>query len=541
MSAADVFSGSTVVRRGILSGAGVCVILVAWYSLTRTLYLSPDSFVYLDTAQSLAGGHGLSHSVLHVHELGSGMGDLFHASDVTYAPLYPIAVAALLRAGVNAPSAALLVAASFYGITLAGMYLLCRRLYGAPTAVLVTAVLLHYLPLYSVGVCAWSESLALACLVFGFLALAGKPGTEGSPARGFLAGLCLGLAFAARYALLPAAGLGLAVVAVRAHQFRRAACATTAYMAGAFLGAGPPLLRNYLVCGRLLGAERPASERGLLENVYDLYIAAFQSYLPATWLTADTQARLLVAALVLAAGVMVLRKRTHVVFGAVRTDLRWMLPGWALFYLAFLVIYRTLYMFDQIGPRLALPGLLFLIPPLAAMAVAAFQASNRTVMIMAAVFTALAVFHAAYALATTPRDSISARVANSERLTWVLENTNAEDIIIGDMLIDLPAYCGPRRCLSFFPLEDPKYHLTSDGLVAFLKPRLGHFEKAFIVLRRIAYTEPAYERVWQRCCGHFIADLVYDRPLDRPGIHRAATLKDGQVFEVDAARFVIGE
>lgn len=586
----DRSPGYPCARRAIFLAAAVCVILMTWHSLTRTLYFSPDSFVYMDTALSLAGGHGFSRGVQQWHELKTDGGDLFHAPEITYAPLYPLAVAALVRMGVGAPAAALLVAAFGYAATLAGLYLLCRRLYGEPAGLLVIAVLLPYLPFSTAGACAWSESLALACLVFGFLALAGKPApgepvmpaSPGDPWKAriekqeeshntakdrcsflhslvslkqapvnaapcgaslpviFLAGLCLGLAVTTRYALLPAAGFGLATVIIRARQTRRAAYAVAAYLTGVTAVVGPLLVRNYLICGRLLGAERPPSERGLLENLHDVYAATFQSYLPAAWLSPDTQARLLLASLVALAGAIVLRRRARAVFDAAWNCMRWILPAWALLYLTFLVVYRTLYLFDPVSPRLALPGLLFLIPMLAAATLAAIQPGGRAVAPAAAAFAALAVCHAVYALSTTPHDSIPGRVARSERLTWVAENTTPEDVIIGDMLIDLPAYCGPRRCLSFFPLEAPRYHLTADGLSAFLKPRLGHFEKAYIVVRRIAHTEPAYEQLWRRCCGDFVADLVYGRPLARPGVRRAATLKDGQVFEVDAARFVAG-
>jgi len=513
--------------------AGVCVFLIGWHSLTRTLHLTPDSFIYIDTAQSLLRGNGLSHGVLQLHDPDMLEVDDFHAPNTTYAPLYPLTIAALAGLGIHIVHAALLVAALGYGLTLIATYLLARRLYGAPTALLTTAILLHFLPLTTVGICAWSESLGLACLAFGFLTLT-RIGTNGNSHRFLLlSGVCLALAFAARYALLPACIFGVIVVAHQTHGLRRRTHALAAYALGVLLVALPILARNYVACGHMLGPPRPPSTRGLLDNLRDLYAAALESGLPAEWIAPDPQSRLIAALLVLILGVLVLRRRGRDAANTVFAGNRWILPIWAVVYTGFLVVYRTLVTFDQIGPRLAVPGLVFVIPPLVAVAIVAIPGQPRLIETVTALLVALAVFRAGYDLATTPQDSPAARVARSERLTWIARNTTDRDVIIGDSLMDLPAYRGPRRCLSFFPLEGAEYQLTRENLADFLKPRIGRVDRAYIVLRRVTYTEPSYEPQWRRYCGDFITDLVYGRADRYPGIRPLANLKDGFVFEVD--------
>ncbi|MFP4499807.1 MAG: hypothetical protein ACLFTT_02300 [Candidatus Hydrogenedentota bacterium] len=520
----------------VLLLAGACVALMGYAALTRELGFSPDSCVYVDVAQHMRDGYGLHRGVLMAFQPWHFFSGAMHVPLTLYAPLYPLLAGIAAMAGLAPPYAALAVAAVFLAVFLLGLYVLARRMYGPPVAALALALLLHFAPLLFVSGYAWSETLGLACIAWGFHFMARLDGvTREARLLAGTAGFLFGLAFATRYALLPAALLAAAWLFLsNRHRMIR----INAYMAGLMPPVAVVAARNAAVLGHPFGPARGASTRPLLTNLHDLYRATVAGYLPPGYLSPENQARLLFSVAVVLIGAIILRRRWGVVHDVLRQGARALLPAWALGYLIFLLIYRTRFDIDIIGPRLVLPGLVFLIPIGTAVLVTVLSPRGMGVRGMALVLIALAFLREASEIRSTPPQRIEATIAASERLQWVCDNTTPDDLIIGDRIYDLPLFCGRRQGLCFFPDTDSKYHLRAGILQRFLRDRVGKFDQCYLVIGRVTYDEPGFEKQWRALCGGFVTDLIYGRAETWPGIREVVRLDDAYVFEVDVLEFV---
>ena len=235
---------------------------MGWYSL-RSLRFSPDSMLYIDVAQNLASGHGLSHSYAMTSELARLPGDTLLPPMLLWGPLYPLSIALAHFCGLPCWAAALLIPVFFGGVLLYLVFVLMTRLYERETAVLAVAFLAVSNPFRFVASHAWSETLGMACLLAAFCLLVAPPGKRNA----LFAGLFLGLAFTARYALLPGILLGLLCVIER-KSLNRSLRNIVFLCAGFALLALPVMIRNFLLSGNLLGSERIPSSVGFFTNLH---------------------------------------------------------------------------------------------------------------------------------------------------------------------------------------------------------------------------------------------------------------------------------
>lgn len=515
--------------------------LMAAVSITRTVLLSPDSFIYIDTAQNIVNGLGVSKSVLFAYEPTDLAAPELHVPNTTYAPLYPMLIAGLVALGVSGVNAALLISVAGMAAVLAAAYFLLRTWRDAAVAGFGTALLLFYAPLRTAGACAWSETTAVAFLLTAMLAALRAVRVDDCAWRkaltyAFLAGLAAGLAFAGRYALLCTAPFVVLMVA-DLRRPRPSCLRMGAAGIGFTVPAGAVLMHNYLASGRILGPARPPSTAGLAENTAALWRATTQAFLDPNLASPETQMLLLIALLTPVLGLLVLWRIRNRPDMALFAKGQYWIPLWAVYYAAFLIVYRSLYTFDEIGPRLALPGNIALVLTLAVLCAAAFRLPESALRIAALLLVLVAAGTALHQLAMLPKDNVPARITESERLSWIAEDTCDTDLIIGDLPLDIPVYCGPRHCLGFFPLEDPEQHLTEETLRAFLKRHRKSYGDVYIIVRHISYQEPGFEPIWERTCGAFITDLIFAR-RDYQGIWPAIRLKDACVFRVIPGRFI---
>jgi len=79
-------------------------------SLVRVRRFSPDSMLYVDAARNVAAGRGLVSNIVGLNQPGVSLDDALPVPFITYAPLYPFAIAGVARLGPEAAEAALLVA-----------------------------------------------------------------------------------------------------------------------------------------------------------------------------------------------------------------------------------------------------------------------------------------------------------------------------------------------------------------------------------------------------------------------------------------------
>lgn len=501
-------------------------------SVTRHLFFSPDSLVYIDAAQNFAAGNGLSQSTLmshkreHLEEL-----DLYPPL-VTWAPLYPLTAGILCRGGLNAAHAALIVAAIFYALTIALLFALTRRLFDANAARLTLGISVLYWPLWLVGACAWSETLGIACLLGAIITALEFRRRRYLPLA-LLAGGFFGLAYATRYALLPGIALGALMLIPPAKK----GPAVTPWLllgTGFLLTAGPVFLRDYRYTGNFLGPVYPASTRNLWQNLGDAWNVAAKEFLPPETLGEHTQVKLLICITLFVTLIAMLRRRLPFIVNAVRGESTWLLL-WFLGYCGFLLIYRSVYQTDNIGPRLLTPGLVALLPLAAGVVCAAVGPPPQLVRLIVLACLGAAVAGEASSMAASPRTTLETRAKNSERLRWIGENTTPNDLIIGDATMDIPIYCGFRHTLCFMAWEFPERYLTYETVTRFAALHPKRFEHIYLVVRKGLPIDSANEKEWRRLLGPFITDLVFGRAAPYPGITPLPPLRDTCLFEVSLA------
>jgi len=503
-----------------------CLALFAFNSLTRSLKFSPDSMSYIDVAQNIAEGRGLNHAylMLDVPDQLTAPGTL--APLLLWGPLYPILIATLHLAGLPFTTAALLIPILGAALILLLAHLFLRSHCSLESALMALAGLLACSPLYRVSLVAWSETTGIALVLAGVYFLASRQ----NGITPLLAGMAFGLAYAARFALLPAPFIGLLFIALHKppHHRKKMAILCLGFLVITF----PLFLRNFLLAGNPLGPPRPPSTLGFFTNLRYLGIVLFQQYLDPATFGPENQVRFLLSAVVLIAGVTWLKKRFQPLRSLLLSPPILLLLLWSFGYMAFLVLYRTRYSTDPIDLRLLSPAMIPLILVFAAITACAFQMGPKTAYSLLIIVLAVTITHEIRFALNTPPASVKAQHDASERLKWISANTTGKDLIIGDSTMDIPMYCGFRNSLCFIP-SSPESSLPSyDQIHIFLQHHGKEFNRAFIVIRAGFPDEPLFDPRWTGCCGPFIADLIYHRLDAYPDITPLPRVKDAFLFEM---------
>ncbi len=501
---------------------------LATVALTRPRLVSYDSFDYVDVARNVALGRGLTQSALGYNEPRFPVDGDWPAPFTSQPPLYPLAVAALIRLGLDPVRAGLLVPI----LALAALWLvawrLTRALWGPEAAAAAVASLAGAAALTGFGFRAWSELLAIA---FALLALALQVRAVGAAAAGarptsggsaaFGAGLAAGAAFATRYLFVIAWPVGLAGWLGRG---RRGLAQALAFTAGFALVAGPVVARNLLLKGTLAGVgHNPSSESPAM------VVARVAKTLAGGW---GALALLVAVAALLA----LLRRRAgswSAALARVPGAPGWLVALWALAYLVVLVAVRSLVHFDDIGLRLMSPFLvcaLLLAAALAARALPLPRAAWLALGVVVALAASGLVLARGLAL---PHLAPAQRVAASPRLAWVRDHVAPGDLVIGDDPVDLPLYFrgpdgGPRRVASFSPAPYMR-PVTAAELLSFARQQTSGWRRpAWLVLRR----RDSDPEEWRLQFGPLIADLATGRTAEHPEFHLMADLDDALVFRI---------
>lgn len=508
---------------------GVCVYLAlfATNSLTRLRFFSPDSMNYVDIARHMAAGHGIVQSTLGFNQPHFDPSARIPAPTTMQPPLYPAAIAALIRIGAEAGSAALLIPAICYGILLLIGWRMARSIGGDTAAWLALAALLAYFPLTLVARFAFSEPLALALAAAAWIAAG--PTQTGSRARPLLAGVLAGAAFAARYAFAPV----IAAIAVRLilgrNGFRRQAAAALAFGLGALAAVVPILARNWSVDGVLMPRANPPVF-GWTQHVSEGALSLFAQYAgPAH---PRLQAGLLAAA---ALGLALVGcRRRHPASPRAHAPLQAAALGlWPLFYLVFLIWQRSRQHFDPIDVRLIAPAGVPLIV-LACGWIGRRFASGTRVAAALAIASVVGVSARELMLARNwPVHDEARLIGSSPTLSWLQTHTGTNDLIIGNNTMDIPFYLSRPAAVSFspYPYTD---HADWVALREFCRLNRGQYRAFYVVLRG-----RAEDAAWRLFYGNLFADLAAGKSDAYPGVKRAAQLADGVVYRLSPVQEAI--
>jgi hypothetical protein len=506
-----------------------CVFLIALNSVTRIRQFTPDSMSYVDVAHNFADGRGLSQSALGFGRASFTPDDPIPAPFTAHAPGYSMLIAAASLGGFSFENAALVLAAVFFGLSVAAAFLLARECYGEPVAWLGAAVLLNYYPARHAAAVAWSETAAIFMSLVALWLLARFYRRPPAASTAFLVGLFSGLAFAIRYPMCELAVVTGAAVLLRKSDRRlrdAAACG-----AGVLCAAGPVIVRNVLLTHTLAGAAANPHPTPLIQNLTSTLWAMSAIYQPYYLQTPPARLELsvLLIGLAVVAAVLAWQRRLSAVLREALLDRRgaiW-IATWSIAYLAFINIVRSLTWFDDLTHRLTVPAGVTL-----AIVLTAFVAStvhdNRAILMSAAgLLIAAALAREIWFFAAHSPESRD--VPWTPRLTWVANHTTARDLIIGDYTMDLPFYFRPRNAITFehYPYTNRP---TYEGLHAYVARHCGEYDHVYLIVRDWYQTNVTE---WVDAFGWMICDLMIggDNPK-YPDYHLLARLPDSAVFAV---------
>jgi hypothetical protein len=520
-------------RSGILAmslAAAACVLLMGFNGLTRVREFTPDSMSYVDVARNFAAGRGLSQSALGFGRATFTPEDPIPSPFTAHAPGFSILIAIVGRAGVPFEDAALLLAALFSAMSIAAAFLFARECYGVAAAWLTVAVLINYYPLRHGAAVAWSETTAICAALSALWLLARYRRGYGGVSIPFAIGLLSGVAFAFRYpmsVLAVVTGAGVITTPRGSRVRAAAACAI-----GVASSAGPVLLRNIVLTHTLTGAASNPYQTPLVKNVVTMVTSLSEIYQPYYLETPAPRPELwaLIAVLVFVIAALGVQRRLRSAFFDSVLDPAG--PLWltlfAVAYLAFITVARSLTWFDDLTHRLTLPaGVAF------AILVTAFVAA--AVRRPTIIFTGAALLLAA-ALAREMRFvSSHAAVARgtpwTPRLTWVASHTTPRDLIIGDYTMDLPFYFVRRNAITFeqYPYT---FRPTYESLKAYVARHCTEYDHEYLVVRNWYGTNVT---AWVQAFGWMISDLMVggDNPK-YPEYHLLTRLDDSAVFNIAA-------
>lgn len=224
-----------------------------------------DSLRYVEVARNIASGAGVATRVLSLDHAGPGLRPY-----TLQPPAYPLLIAALSRAGVDAATGAL--ALSFLGALalLLLLFLLARRIVAAVAPLVVLVSALSY-PFYEVANHALTETLFVATLLAVLLLGTHERGIPfpGRPRIAFPAGLLSGVLLALRYTgaptLLLLSAVALYPLLVAPERRRESATGAAVWALGVTAVALPLLV--FVVTADATLVTGPAPRLGLLGNL----------------------------------------------------------------------------------------------------------------------------------------------------------------------------------------------------------------------------------------------------------------------------------
>ncbi|HEX8824932.1 MAG TPA: hypothetical protein VF794_33760 [Archangium sp.] len=243
---------------------GVAAVTAVSCLFALGLRYTPDSLHYLAVARGLLSGAGLSGTLLAVDLPIPRPLDL-------WPPLYPLALAAGLGAGLGPDATAMLVNVLSMALLSGALFSLAPAGQGARYTWSCAALIILYRPFGHVVTYAWSEPLCIALLALA-LALEVRSGTARSGKwLSFWTGVALGAAVLTRYAAafaLPALGVERLLrmredPGARRHHLME----LLALGAGWLLLVAPWLARNLSLFGGLLGTPHAPRSEGFIDSL----------------------------------------------------------------------------------------------------------------------------------------------------------------------------------------------------------------------------------------------------------------------------------
>jgi len=505
--------------------------LFLFNSLNRTRNFKQDGMNYVDVAQNIRNGKGITQSALGYAQAVFPVEDDIPTPHTIHPPLYPLVIAAFTYLGLSAPNAALLIPVLAYALLLVAAYFLALMLYGRQAALLCVALLLVYDPLVFLARFAMAETLAMLLLLVGFLLLI-REGNQ-TAFRGWVAlvaGILFGLAFDARYAMAPGLPVGLLALGIssylRSDRWQLLASRAALLVGGFAISAGPLLARNLTLTGSMLGAATLpltlSPFRGLRDTLNSLaghYLGRYPS---------ESVQELLLSVLLLGLVIALLWQRR--LWPTLREILlqngSYVLTLWVLTYTVF-VVYGRMKTFFDLDWRTVLPAGLILALFLGGLAASVSRRQVIPLRSVVVVLVGVALFREVRLAAEPPAPTNEEIIANSDRLNWVATQTSERDLIAGLETESIPFYLDRGvLCFHYLPYGE---HADYGKLMTWLGRNRARYDRVFFILPTYHNIEP---EAWQLGFGPFVTDLAAGRTGPYPNIRLYVHLPSADVFEI---------
>jgi 4-amino-4-deoxy-L-arabinose transferase-like glycosyltransferase len=521
-----------IIRLLFVLSVGLYLALFLYNSLTRTRQFSPDSMNYVDVARNIATGRGITQSTLGYNQLflftaNSAIPEPFTAQ----APVYPLLIALVSRAGLSYADAALVIPVVAYAVILLLAFSLARDLYDERAALLAVGCLLVYSPLSNIARFAWSEIVSIVFLLLSLWLLVRfrqLPDTRAERTVSFAAGLATGLTSVTRYALLPLFPLGFFFIALEQRRRKFRFQTLLLYLIGFGIPAALVFGHNFISTAALFPSV-PASDRDLLVNLSDTLWTILGDYSP----IGSGEVQVAAAGLILIGFVLALalQNRLRDLPNLFLRNGRYLPVLWSLGYLIFIVGLRSVSDFSPIDERIIVPAGTILVILFAALGAQVIKPAIRTLAPLYGLVAILGLVLSAGEIGlalTQPVYNFEQIIAGSERLSWISRHTTENDLIIGDDTVDVPFYLGREAAVSFSPYPHT-LPLTYPTLVQYADHNCARYQHMYLVLR--SYSDWTYnDQV--HLFGRFIADLKFGRGGNYPRLNPLTELGDAFVFQV---------
>ena len=486
----------------------VHVVVFCWLSVAAIRRVSPDSMNYIAVARNVVAGEGLVQSAPGFNQPTLWDEDFSpqfpRKTRASHNPGYALVLAGIAAAtGWDAADTAFLLSAVSYAAALAAGFLLARSVWGDGAGLLAAAFLA--LVLRRTFLYAWTEPIAIACLL-AMLALLAHGAT---PRRSIAAGLFAGLALFVRSGMLPVLALGgLACLLEHEHRLRRLllfGAGASVALAGMFTGDGhvyPP--HAFVEVGWISPRALVAMAVEFVRRTrWDLAVLAVLG-LCAWWrarrdglpIVPDRARNGCILAVAWVGGCSVFLVTAHAMLNEV---------------------------FEPFSERLLVPVRAVLVVCCGGLAWQALAARWRPI-VAAAAFAASMTVNIGYnaaVLASGREDSDAARIAESARRRWVAEQTGPTDFVVGTNLVDLPYFIRQAPDVASFGRAGYFEHVSRQQLEAVFLARCEEYDDLYLVLHRAG---PDAARQY----GDFVARMSGGRPA--PAYALVAGLSDAWVY-----------
>jgi len=197
--------------------------------------------------------------------------------------------------------------------------------------------------------------------------------------------------------------------------------------------------------------------------------------------------------------------RLHKLLDVFVNNESYLLSIWSIIFLFFLTYLRSVFHFDAIGPRLISPAGITLSMQGAALLLLVMEPlniKNAFLYRILAILVFVVWFKEIHVFLTKPTTIPGQYLEQSERLNWINQRSEQNNLYIGDDTVDIPFYFIGRLAVSFSPYPYTK-HLSYDDLLTFSRHNCLDYQNIYLILRKVQESKNESTHHY----GEFITDL----------------------------------